>query len=347
MQVLHLIRSTEVGGGPQHLIDQVKLQSSSNTIHTFTVNFGFYSKEITNISSKSFQNRRFYSLKSILNFLKITRRYNYDIIHFHGLGTLPYIISAFFLKSKKIYTPHGFSSTSKLRHKISEVIFRRTSIFIDGVIYVSNSEYHYAKNKRLFSRIPYRIIPNGTSIVQPDPKYDKVDKIRILHISRLDYQKNTEELVRIAGRLPHLEFHIYGNLPTTEWKKKNSCQNLDNVIFHGKEHNKQIIYGDKHILVNTSRWEGLSLSVIEAFSYGIPCILSSVRGNLDFNHRSVLFYKLGDLNALLKQINEMISELNINFNKVHKICIDVHKENYSVEKMVQRTITFYKTISHE
>lgn len=347
MQILHLIKSTEVGGGPQHLIDQVKLQSSSNTVHTFTVNFGFYCQEIGDISNKSFQNRKFYSFKSICNLLNITRRYKYDIIHFHGLGTLPYILVTLFSKSKKIYTPHGFSSTSKLKHKISEEIFRRASNIIDGVIYVSKSEYQYAKNKRLFSRIPHQIIPNGTDILRFNPKYTKLDKIRIVHISRLDYQKNTEELVRIATRLPDYEFHIYGNLPNLHWKKKNSCQNLTNVIFHGKVNDKKLIYEDKHILVNTSRWEGMSLAVMEALSYGIPCVLSAVRGNLDFNHRWILFYRKDDLSDLSKQINNMVSELRLNIDEVRKSCKIIHKNNYSVERMVEKTMTFYKLISDE
>lgn len=75
---------------------------------------------------------------------------------------------------------------------------------------------------------------------------------------------NTNSLLNIVGNGPELE------------KLKNYYKKHENIIFHGHSTNVINFYKSADYFINLSSSEGMPNAVLEALSYGCPCILSDI-----------------------------------------------------------------------
>jgi glycosyltransferase involved in cell wall biosynthesis len=83
----------------------------------------------------------------------------------------------------------------------------------------------------------------------------------------------------------------------------------DSVLLTGLVNNMEDVYEKASILTCTSRWEGFGIFIIEAFSYGIPCIsfdcpcgpATIIQDNTGF------LIPEGDLNSFCEKLIEMMN----------------------------------------
>ena len=132
------------------------------------------------------------------------------------------------------------------------------------------------------------VLPNGTHSVNVTKKTFNNDKIDAVYIGRIEiYQKGLDMLVRaidgLKNELRKSRFHlsIYG--PDREGAydelskmiKENGLDDLvdlGNALFD-QEKEKRLLEADLFIM--TSRFEGMPMGLIEALSYGLPCIITT------------------------------------------------------------------------
>lgn len=144
------------------------------------------------------------------------------------------------------------------------------------------------------------IIPNGTDLKEAYKKEFSKNAIKAVYIGRYEqYQKGldilldaiekTKDELRAAG----FTLNMYGvNQEGTvdALQQKINQFGIDDLVYlndaaYGKEKEKVLLESD--VFVMTSRFEGLPMGMIEALSYGLPCIatvgtnLSSEIGEYD------------------------------------------------------------------
>lgn len=131
------------------------------------------------------------------------------------------------------------------------------------------------------------IIPNGISIKENANMTNKEDKITISYIGRVEiYQKGLDLLVDAISRnqdflrQQRCVVDIYGP------DRENSVEKLTGIIkekgigdivelkgaIFGQEKERTLLKSD--IFIMTSRFEGHPMGLIEALSYGLPCIVT-------------------------------------------------------------------------
>ena len=106
-----------------------------------------------------------------------------------------------------------------------------------------------------------------------------VDAKKLLFLGRFDVvHKGLDILVEIARFLSEVDFHLYGN---EELKTKNQLTRLQyssppNVYFHKPvfEEEKLQVLANSSLYIQTSRWEGFPVSIVEAMSLGVPCAVN-------------------------------------------------------------------------
>lgn len=131
------------------------------------------------------------------------------------------------------------------------------------------------------------IVPNGIEIKDESKLGTKNNNsIVASYIGRIDiYQKGLDLLIEaIKGMSDHLRsnnfvFNIYGPI-NDDYHKLQKCivtYNLEDIIYlHDSvfEEEKHNILSNTDVFIMTSRFEGHSLGLIEALSYGLPCLVS-------------------------------------------------------------------------
>lgn len=132
------------------------------------------------------------------------------------------------------------------------------------------------------SRISY--IPNGVEVpLEGKMTYKQI--LQVITITRLSQEKGVDVLLRAWAEVVReergLKFLIvgYGSL---ESQLKTLCSSLgiaESVVFVGMTQTASNYLKGSDLFVLSSRSEGMSNALLEAMSYGIPCIATQVGGN--------------------------------------------------------------------
>lgn len=265
-----------------------------------------------------------------------------DIIHLHSskAGFLGRIVSFLLGKSKKtIYTPHAISflrlDVSSKKRKIFIWMEKFASFFGGKIVACSKSEKEAIEEQGIKN---VTFINNGIKPLEIEKKVNTSDKITIISVGRLSIQKNPKLFNDIALEFidnPNIQFIWCGdgelkseltspNIKCTGWIERKTLENY---------------LANADIYLSTSLWEGLSLSVLEAMSIGLPVILSNCVGNRDLVQDNGFLYK--NKKEATNDINELIENRALIDKKGYnsKILMD---NNFYIENMAISYLNIYK-----
>jgi glycosyltransferase involved in cell wall biosynthesis len=112
----------------------------------------------------------------------------------------------------------------------------------------------------------YFVIPN---YCEPVIKHRLTDNVGI--VGRVDDpNKNVVEALKLARRSCASEIHVWGSVDSARLDER--------VVHHAWGGNKDKIYNSFDVLISMSKEESMGMTVIEAMSCGIPCVLSDIPG---------------------------------------------------------------------
>jgi len=236
-----------------------------------------------------------------------------DVCHFNSTNALVGAIGAKISKSKPktIFTIHGLSILDPNYKKnlwlkpIYWLGFKFLLFFVDVSVFVSNKNLEDAKKLKLVKNgvVIYNGIPEPEFLEREESrrffeektKINLKDKFVIGSIGRLDYQKNYEFLIDVFPEIlkikPEAIAIIVGEGPERK-KLENLIEklNLKEKIFligELKDASKYLKAFDLFIL--PSRYEGLSITLIEAIFAQIPILASDVGGNKEIVGKECVF----------------------------------------------------------
>jgi glycosyltransferase involved in cell wall biosynthesis len=150
-------------------------------------------------------------------------------------------------------------------------------LFSKGIIALT--KYTQNSIKKTFKRKPiYQIYnPLDDALFYHNVSYNP-DTEKIISVGRLSYPKNFDRIVSLAENLkqqfPKLEWHIYGEGEERKHLEQLiSEKNLEKTVkLMGQCSNLYEKYGEYSAIVNTSRYEGFPMTLIEASACGLPMV---------------------------------------------------------------------------
>ena len=214
---------------------------------------------------------------------------DYDIVHFHGIYEYRNWILAKVIKrinKQYVYTIHGnlmahALEKSKLKKTVAINLFIK-KILNDAICIHALSE-NEAKDIRRVTRNKVLCIPNGIDQINTINRFGDNKIIRFLYIGRIDVNhKGLDILFNAIKQLTseqkdRCKFVFAGPFETTSdemYVKDNMMENGEYIgPVYGEEKQKQLAKCD--YFIHTSRYEGMPMAVLEALSYGIPCIVTT------------------------------------------------------------------------
>lgn len=201
------------------------------------------------------------------------------------------------------------------------------------------------------------IVPNGMDLHERIVIDTKKTGMNLLYIGRLDWvHKGIDLLISAMGsvkdflREKGVVLNIYGPCNAQQAEKINEMikesGTEDFVFLHegvfGDE--KVKVYKENDVFIQTSRFEGLPMGILEALSYGMPVIATQGTGMGEEIKRSDCGYFAGDNE---KTIAEAIKQAYLTKNTWEtkgKNAQELIKENYAWDKIATKSIDEYKQL---
>lgn len=360
ISVLMVSSRADYGGGPEHVYRLMQNLNGRCRIYAAIPNdepyFGKISRLLGSAAVLTIPHRKFSAsvLSAMITFIK---KNNIRIIHSHGKGAGTYSrLAAFLTGAKCVHTFHGihtekYNAPGSLGYRMYEKI---SSFFTHSFIATGDGELDRIKKFGFAPPNKITLIKNGVNIPERFTGFPEGNEINLLTITRNDPVKNPALLIPIVKELT-------GLLPNHRVKLS--------IVGHGFEdgglasmfdaaglsQNYTLlpplpeltdVFLSSFCYLSTSKMEGLPLSVLEAQSYGLPCVVSDVPGNADIVTNTVNGYlfrtenpedaarAIADL-AGNRELWELLSENSKSYIK----------QNFSVQKMADSVYTLYASLT--
>lgn len=254
--------------------------------------------------------------------------------------------------------PHGGSSVQNARKSPVKkwigrlLIANRLISHAKAVIYLNQKEADDCAYKKI--RKQSLIIPNGTV---PYPlKLARTNQypVRFIFLARIDVDQKALDLLfpaikrfNSSGDKEKAEFHFYGKARMPEYVtafNQYIQQADDNVFYHGPVFGKDKLkaYHSSDVFILTSRFEGMPMSVLEALSCGLPCLLTPQTNMTDVIEQ----YRCGwvtslSVEAIAESIQQIIEEYP---TKAEELSENARKAvaDYSWSHIAQKSISCYE-----
>jgi len=339
MNILHIITKGEIGGAQQVVLSLARQQRREGHHVTIAWGEGDYLRDICQkekINYFNFTNlKRSYNPLSGLFFINEARKYsiqnNFDIVHFHSSNTIPGAIGIKMAKkaSQTIFTFHGLSvldsnyETNIFLRSFFWLYFKFFLLFINKKIFVCNYNLEIAKKIRLIpdGEVVYNAIDSDTlnfyskeeaqKIISQKYHLDLSDKFIIGSIGRLAYPKNYEFLISIFPEIIKIKNNaigiIVGEGPERQkYEKLIDELNLKNKIhLIGEIKNASDFLKMFDLFVLPSKYEGLSMTLLETKVAGVEVLASNVGGSCEILDNSNI-YNLDDASDFLQKLTSIL-----------------------------------------
>jgi glycosyltransferase involved in cell wall biosynthesis len=235
-------------------------------------------------------------------------RWEFDIVHFHGIGPSAFVPVARFGGRTVLSTVHALDwRQSKWGKWAKWAILKGEDTGVrrsDGVIAVSRVIADYVEKRYGVSP---RHIPNGASILPPRPP----DAIRrwgleggdyILTVGRIIPDKGLHYLIEAFSRTrTPLRLVIVGSeSPRTAYSERLERMSDARVVFTGDLYGDVLeeMYSNCRLYVLASEVEGLPITVCEAMAFGRCVLLSDIPENAEVGGDAARYFKAGDAESL-------------------------------------------------
>lgn len=279
---------------------------------------------------------------------------DYDVVHFHALG--PSVLAGIprLFGSPTVVTVHGLDWQREKWGRLASWVLKRCEgpavAFPNRTIVVSRTLQTYFADHHHKATVA---IPNGTVLPEPRPahrilKFGLTSKRYVLFVGRLVPEKGVHFLCEAFSRLDtDLTLALVGGSSGSDDYVEQirryegpRVKLLDYVYGEALEE----LWSNAYCVVQPSTLEGLSLSLLEALSYGRCVLISDIPENLEVTEDCAFTFKNRDVDDLARQLGRLLAEpaLVRTYEQRAKQHIADH---YSWDRVVDATERVYEELA--
>lgn len=299
-------------------------------------------------------------LNSIDIYSSLEKNLSSRINHTHGLwGThaIASMVNASVNNSPLIISPHGMLdkwalSQSRYKKKLAKLIYETRAFNKSRYIHALTTQeadevlLNFPKVERV------EVIPNGVDIPKEYTNTKVLDDtINITFLARLHKKKGILELIE-AWRLfqgspssnrVSLTIAGWGD-ESLQMKLKNSS--IKNLNFIGAVYGeaKERLLRHTHFMILPSYSEGLPMSILEAWSYGIPTIMTNACNLPEGFQFDAAFKVQPDVQSILKALDIVTYIDNQSYKEMSANSYSLALDKYSWESVAKQHLELYKEL---
>ena len=196
------------------------------------------------------------------------------------------------------------TSRLRLKHKLQRMLLRWSLNRFDTITCPSTQLKRIIENWGVYKPIEY--IPNGVVLVNKKSTYTDFDLVVVCRLINL---KNIDKIIK-ASSVANVSLAIVGS-GSEELKLRELARSTNSrVTFFGQLDTNEVnnVLLRSKIYLNLSDHEGLSFSLLEAMSCGLPSIVSNIQGNTDIISDGLdgIVVNVNDENQLVNAIKTLM-----------------------------------------
>jgi len=183
---------------------------------------------------------------------------------------------------------------------------------------LANIMMNYIPNFR-FSKFVNPIITPYQTQIPTKKEYDVILMFRAQNLKGLEFIPKIVEILSTKG---------YRVLLVGKGMTQVSISSNGNIVAYehiNSDARYQLLSSSKCSLV-LSKFENCSMAILESISLGTPVVAWNVGGNTEFNHQAVSTVPLGDIEGLIKMIENVLIKPQFNANELIKLINDEYME---------------------
>ncbi len=346
-RILFLITKAEIGGAQTIVASLARGYEKKG--YKVTIGYGeegtYFKETIPSIETKQFKHlsrshNPFSSLLFIRELCRYIKKNSFDVVHMHSTNTL--FGGKGVKKADKniqtIYTFHGLSyldahhkapTVIKYTYKLIHKILLR---YIDTVVFVSNKN----KEDAIKSNITKKgvVVYNGitTALLETELARKELETIAKKHIprdacilgtiGRLAYPKNIELLITSLSKLKknttkEIFCIIIGDGPLLrQYKEIAKRHNVEDIcLFTGSLSHAGNYVSAFDLFVMTSLYEGIPLTLLEAFQAGLGVLVPSVGGIPEILQDNDQLFSPQNKEEFVKKLTRLIEDPSLRNQK--------------------------------
>ena len=221
---------------------------------------------------------------------------NADILHMEALWRYPQLLMSVWKNGTKapiVCSPHGMldpyiiKNQSGFKRLVSRIFFQKSLEAVDCYHALCQKELEDIRAYGL--KQPVAVIPNGINIPDLNLKFERTDsKKHLLYLGRLHKKKGVDILLKAFALIVKECPSVVNNwqIDLVGWDQENCKVELEKivmagniakyVVFHGGlfGKDKQRMYATSDGYILPSHGEGLPMTVLEAWSWKLPVIMT-------------------------------------------------------------------------
>jgi glycosyltransferase involved in cell wall biosynthesis len=361
MKILHVINNLGTGGAEKLLLDTIPLFNQKGLKVDLLLMDGTNYPYLKKLKELNICNIYCLNLKKIYNPLNIFKIIpylkKYDLFHVHLFPVQYWVVFAkliSFSKTKLMFTEHSTSNTrieysifgfiDKFIYKfydkivciteeIKTVLMRHANLNPNKLVIVENGI-----NVELFSKA----IPTDKNVI--DENILETDKL-LIQVAGFRYQKDQITTIKSLKHLPsNIKLLLVGD---GEFRKDLERLVLDlnlqsRVFFLGVRLDVPELMKSSDVVIISSHWEGMPLSVIEGMAVTKPVVASNVPGVFQLVEGVGILFEKGNVMELALKIQGLLNDV-IYYNKIAEAGFERAKQ-YDINVMVDKQIKLYKEL---
>jgi glycosyltransferase involved in cell wall biosynthesis len=314
--ILHFTYRLGRGGAEVMMVRAIKELQEYNNIVLEMYGENSFGNELQCDQYISMNLKSLFSLPlAIIKLRSIIRKNKIDIVHTHLFW--PTVVGRIVTPKKipLLTTIHTSVSTSldythwhiRVTDKITYHLRKNTVIAVSKN--ALKEYFSFLKLKPFRSYLLHTFV--DTNLFNPwDLKTkEKSEKFLIISVGAIRHGKNFEYLIKEFSKIKKLniELHIYGTgLLETSLKKLINKNNVP-VFLKGEATNINEILPLYDLYVSASKFEGFSLSVLEAMAMKLPLLLSDISSFREQCEDTAVYFDLYKENDFVEKLNDLIA----------------------------------------
>jgi glycosyltransferase involved in cell wall biosynthesis len=274
----------------------------------------------------------------------------YDIVHYHALGPSVFAALPRLRGSRTVVTVHGLDWQREKWGRVASWVLKQcerpAAHFPDHTIVVSKTLREYFRKHH---DCDATFIPNGTNLLPARParrilQHGLQPGKYVLFVGRLVPEKGVHFLCKaFAGIDTDLKLALVGGAAASEdYVASIKAYESDRIRLLDYVYGEELeeLWSNAYLVVQPSTIEGLSISLLEALSYGRCVLLSDIPENLEVAEDCAVTFRSRDVQDLRAKLEELVRDpARV---KSFEVRAREHiRQHYSWERVAKNTESVY------